>query len=851
MSQSKYFLALIFAVSAPAVSQWKWLQPTPQGNTIFSSTVVGGKAYFLGESGTVLMTTDGGATWEHNAPYGYPKDIGFYSDISNCRISFATFQRGYISRGGGLFYTTNAGRSWQRQNIFFEHPGAVYFSGPHYGFTTGDEYRTVNGGVTWSSFTLGNANDGYFGAFTSTDEHHVWAVSQGSFPYGGGQIMYTTNGGNSWQYRNSGLESSADSSFSLCAIKMNPSGLGIATGYVRTASGTTGIILRTSDFGQSWSRGFDRPQYNTVISPSDSIWILIGNDWWGAHGVAYQTCITRSSNTGLTWEKVFQVSYPSPAPRTGVWIPEHNIVLAAGFYGAMYKSTDIGKTWTSLWNNPRTFHDITFVYVPEANTSFGFAVGDWGTLMRSTDRGVNWSVTTIDAVDSYYLTTVEAKDKIVWIGGAGRKLARSTDRGISWERVATPLDSSRYSGYVFNSIAVFDSKRCMASATLPDYFNIETHAIYTTDGGGCWKRITPRRGLMINAVALPSSQYVLMAGADWTEFTNEKGFIWRSSNAGSTWDSLAFPKAVSQLVMFNTQEGLAVTYEKLYRTTDGGRSWLPGNVAWRTGYPYWGSLTGLTIPSEKRNSCIAYLNGGGGNLADQTPTGFVYSNDRGRGWVQTTSEHPNQENVNGIGSTDGIANIFIAAERGGFLQITSPTPVVYDPPSPNRIPPTGNLTSSPDSLPHGLQETSLIWTSDEAQKAWIDRGVGPVPVNGSRRVTVGTSTTFTIFFQNEWGIATYSAKVHVDAPQLPNLSQNYPNPFNQTTEFVLSIPFDENGAIRIYNLLGEEVSTLANERFLAGTHIISWNAEDYASGVYICRAQIGSVSIARKVLLLK
>jgi len=69
------------------------------------------------------------------------------------------------------------------------------------------------------------------------------------------------------------------------------------------------------------------------------------------------------------------------------------------------------------------------------------------------------------------------------------------------------------------------------------------------------------------------------------------------------------------------------------------------------------------------------------------------------------------------------------------------------------------------------------------------------------------------------------------------LEQNYPNPFNPSTSIEFSVPVNSDVTIKIYNLLGEVVTTLVNEVINAGHHIVVWNGNDESgnqvtSGIY-------------------
>ena len=83
------------------------------------------------------------------------------------------------------------------------------------------------------------------------------------------------------------------------------------------------------------------------------------------------------------------------------------------------------------------------------------------------------------------------------------------------------------------------------------------------------------------------------------------------------------------------------------------------------------------------------------------------------------------------------------------------------------------------------------------------------------------------------------------------LYQNYPNPFNPTTKIKYQIPLEEKVTLKVYDILGREVSTLVNEIKSAGIHEINFNASSLASGVYFYRITAGNYSDIKKIVLLK
>ena len=76
-------------------------------------------------------------------------------------------------------------------------------------------------------------------------------------------------------------------------------------------------------------------------------------------------------------------------------------------------------------------------------------------------------------------------------------------------------------------------------------------------------------------------------------------------------------------------------------------------------------------------------------------------------------------------------------------------------------------------------------------------------------------------------------------PEEFNLSQNYPNPFNPITLIKYQLPMNSDVEISIYNLLGQNVTTLVNERQNAGTYQVTWDASAFASGIYFYRIEVG------------
>jgi hypothetical protein len=76
------------------------------------------------------------------------------------------------------------------------------------------------------------------------------------------------------------------------------------------------------------------------------------------------------------------------------------------------------------------------------------------------------------------------------------------------------------------------------------------------------------------------------------------------------------------------------------------------------------------------------------------------------------------------------------------------------------------------------------------------------------------------------------------------ISKNYPNPFNSTTRIDFSVSEPVSVDIKIYDILGREITTIKNSNIQTGIHTITINAQEYnlASGVYLYRLEMGDPS---------
>ncbi|TNE70290.1 T9SS type A sorting domain-containing protein [bacterium] len=90
-----------------------------------------------------------------------------------------------------------------------------------------------------------------------------------------------------------------------------------------------------------------------------------------------------------------------------------------------------------------------------------------------------------------------------------------------------------------------------------------------------------------------------------------------------------------------------------------------------------------------------------------------------------------------------------------------------------------------------------------------------------------------------------------ELPTSIQLKQNYPNPFNPSTSIQFELPEMANVKITVYNSVGQQVATVSNQTFSAGSHTVQFNAANLATGMYIYRLEANNVVLTKKMILMK
>ncbi|NOX18705.1 MAG: Omp28-related outer membrane protein [Chlorobi bacterium] len=145
------------------------------------------------------------------------------------------------------------------------------------------------------------------------------------------------------------------------------------------------------------------------------------------------------------------------------------------------------------------------------------------------------------------------------------------------------------------------------------------------------------------------------------------------------------------------------------------------------------------------------------------------------------------------------------------------------------------------------------------EKIGFIEGVGTTTENNLYKFTddisslTGKKIAYRLKQINFDGTYSYSdvAEVENALPSKFELSQNYPNPFNPTTTISYRLPFDSKVELKVFDLLGNEVATVVNQKQNAGTHKVNFSSSKLTSGVYFYRMVAGGFADTKKMTVLK
>jgi Secretion system C-terminal sorting domain len=273
-------------------------------------------------------------------------------------------------------------------------------------------------------------------------------------------------------------------------------------------------------------------------------------------------------------------------------------------------------------------------------------------------------------------------------------------------------------------------------------------------------------------------------------------------------------------------------------------SGLPSEINWAgAGSGPWliGNVPGEWMNSRTAALFAAYGSGKGGFIDDGT----------------TTTADPKL-------STPGIANAAVADAMGQWNQnqwgdprFATPSPAlintkyIYGDYDPGTIPglgtENGNGITKFTDLTENFSQTTVTSTIDKfpvGSLIWSD-------VQNASYAAGHANELYKILSAYVAAGGITAVKASPTVATTFNLSQNYPNPFNPSTQIDFSVPQQSTVQLKVYNTLGQLVATLVNGNLSAGSHSVTFDARNLASGLYIYRLSAGNFTSVKKMMLLK
>jgi photosystem II stability/assembly factor-like uncharacterized protein len=555
--------------------------------------------------------------------------------------------------------------------------------------------------------------------------------------------------------------------------------------------GTGQAIYKSSDKGDTWALFGNFPRGTYAIAFNDSGDVFVGSF------VGY-----RSTDSGMSWTGMIANG------GIGSLAINDSGHIFAGNNSGIVRSTDNGDNWTYVKQG---------VNIKEASKILFDTNGDiyfptWGNgVLKSTDNGDSW--TEMNNNLGYKVIHSVVKDSSGnFFAGGNYGLYKSVDTCESWYSVGLPVAGV--------------SKILMTSDN--NIYTAEWGINRSTDFGQTWQTIN--NGLSytgVKALAENSKGYLFAS-----TFSNDSGGIFRSTNKGESWERV-LPSNTENISIATgpNDEIVAVGADGYYNfikiSTDDGLNW--NDISYGTGGAY-------SVAINSAGDIFVTRNGGlDRKLANDT----VWTNCPGASSGIYAAIH--------IASNGYIYTDYTRSTDNGETWTTNNNPTFITSYAENSL---GHLFIGTSNLGQGVYRST-----DYAETPWEQINTG-LPIMDIHSVGVDDQD---YLYAGSWGMSMFktttstitSVENNKFKPTSFYLEQNYPNPFNNTTIIRYSIPKEGIVTIRIYNILGEEVTTLVNEQKEAGNYQATFNSDQFTSGVYFYQIKAGEFTQTKKMILLK
>ncbi|MCU7493716.1 MAG: T9SS type A sorting domain-containing protein [Ignavibacteria bacterium] len=778
---------------------WTMLNSGPIYARAFAST--GTRIFCAGDNG-LYYSTDNGNTWTKltDAP-------AVYTPVNALAALGSIIFTGTDAapENSGVYLSTDNGQSWAKADSGLSNKMVTSFAvidSNIFAGTHGGVFLSTNHGASWSSVSTGLVNT-YVTTLAVSGKHLFAGTKDG--------VFLTTDNGTNWNKASSGIPDKAE----VNTFAVNGTDIFAGTNYLQGIDGM-GLYVSTNS-GASWTAA-NKGIVNTTVT----CLVLKGSDIFaGTHAGLFH-----SGDDGNTWEvltnglgnnsiSVLAVSGDyifAGTDSNGVFRSNdkgttwtqvnsglknlsikalfvHGTDLFAGLWNSgAFRSTDNGQSWREI-NNGLTNPGVTSF---TANNKYIFAGTGFGGVFRSSDNGDNWTAT--KKPDTKYLYSMASIGDVIFAGhDMGYGVIRSTDNGDSWQLVQ--------GGFIF-SLAVSGTNLFIGS----------DNGVSLYDGSaGTTKKVGT------GFPDLPVFEIISMAAS-----VNEL-------YAGS-WNYGVWKRPLSEMIMPAPQPGIPNLISVKNNSND--------------------QPLDLTLSWNKASAADSYY--------------LIVSNDSLFKDVVLSDSALADTSKEIKGLKEGMKYYWKVssknqAGKSPFSEVWNFTTILY----------------APEGLGASVQNNkkiNLTWKDNSENEAGyiierkMDADFIPIDTVNANTLSYTDSTAkpatyhYRIYAYTPFAVSAYSniasiTLTGVDAfAFIPNefrLFQNYPNPFNPVSTIRYWLPERSFVELKIFDMLGREVSTLLNEEKDPGEYKIQFNASGIPSGVYIYTISAGRFTDTKKFILLK
>ena len=267
----------------------------------------------------------------------------------------------------------------------------------------------------FSIFSNSHSQSGWFQLPSGTTNHlrsvYFTSSSTGYIVGDTGLILKTTNGGINWSSQMSNTDNS------LLSVHFVTSNTGYSVGYY-------GTVLKTTNGGLNWNIKWNQGgTFYSVHFPNI-------NDGYIAHGFShFFGAVYKTSNGGNNWN--YQIVGPEPV--YSVFFTDSNTGYLAGgedpYGAAILHTTDSGNNW--FIQHSASFTILNSIYFISLNLTIGYAVGEFGKILKTTSGGYTWneqSSGTYKSLRSVVFTDLNSGYAV----GAEGIILKTTNSGSNW-----------------------------------------------------------------------------------------------------------------------------------------------------------------------------------------------------------------------------------------------------------------------------------------------------------------------------------------------------------------------------------------------------------------------------------